>query len=236
MNTALRVDRLRAVLFDLDGTLYSQPPLRILMGLELLLLDARVRLSRQERALPAIVELRRAQEHFRTNAGPSVSDAITRFVAERTHLSHARVEEISSEWLHSRPLKYLRHVRRRGVRTFLQNLRQRGIRTAVVSDYPAAQKLAALRLTELFDVALCTTEAEIDALKPSPRGLLIACERLGIPPEQAAYIGDRPEVDAAAAAAAGMASLIIGAPARSGEAFFPFTSFQELDRVFQHTC
>jgi HAD superfamily hydrolase (TIGR01509 family) len=80
----------------------------------------------------------------------------------------------------------------------------------VLSDYPPAAKLAALGVDQYFDVAVCAQDAEVRAFKPSPRGIRVALARLGVEPREALYVGDRPEVDAAAAAAAGVPCVIVG--------------------------
>src|SRR5688500_2693868 len=58
--------RIRAVLFDLDGTLYRQAPLRALMALELLALPLIFNPVRAPRHWRALGAYRRAQEHLRT--------------------------------------------------------------------------------------------------------------------------------------------------------------------------
>jgi putative hydrolase of the HAD superfamily len=54
---------------------------------------------------------------------------------------------------------------------------------------------------------------DVNAFKPHPRGFLAAAERWGLAPDSILYVGDRPEVDAVGAAAAGMRCVVIGAPA-----------------------
>jgi N-acetyl-D-muramate 6-phosphate phosphatase len=51
-------------------------------------------------------------------------------------------------------------------------------------------------------------EEDVPAPKPDPRGLALAAARLGLRPEACVYVGDAP-VDAAAATAAGMDSILV---------------------------
>ena len=88
--------------------------------------------------------------------------------------------------------------------------------SAYSPTYPAAAKLAALGLTDRFDVVLTAQSPEVGVFKPHPRGLRIALERLGVPSHEALYVGDRPEVDAATAAAAGVPCVILGSRAAAG--------------------
>lgn len=64
-------------------------------------------------------------------------------------------------------------------------------------------KLRALGWGDLFDAALVTGEVGGD--KPDPRGFEAVCERLGVAPADAVYVGDSPDLDVAGATAAGMA-------------------------------
>lgn len=96
-----------------------------------------------------------------------------------------------------------------GLREFLVVCRTRGIHTGVVSDYPAARKLEALGLESYFEVAICAQDRSVQALKPNPRGLRVALERLGVKPADAIYIGDRCGVDDVAALAAGVCPVIL---------------------------
>src|SRR5438093_1053727 len=45
--------------------------------------------------------------------------------------------------------------------------------------------------------------------KPNPAIFHLAAERAGVAPEEAVYVGDHPRIDAAAAEAVGMASILI---------------------------
>jgi HAD superfamily hydrolase (TIGR01509 family) len=66
---------------------------------------------------------------------------------------------------------------------------------------------AALGLTDLVQAVVLADDVRPD-YKPHPKGLLIACERLGVDPAECVYIGDQ-ECDLQAAAAAGMDSILI---------------------------
>ena len=68
-------------------------------------------------------------------------------------------------------------------------------------------ELAALELEPLFATAVCGGETA--RRKPHPEPLLVALERLGIAPSEAAYVGDSPE-DVAMAKAAG--AFAVGIP------------------------
>ncbi|HKG04555.1 MAG TPA: HAD family hydrolase [Conexibacter sp.] len=67
---------------------------------------------------------------------------------------------------------------------------------------PQRAKLAAIGLAERFPVVVAS--AEVGIAKPDPQIFLLACERLGVAPASAAHVGDRLDLDAQGAAAAGL--------------------------------
>ncbi|MET8582736.1 HAD family hydrolase [Streptomyces collinus] len=68
-------------------------------------------------------------------------------------------------------------------------------------------KLRTLGLLDRFESVLCA--AELGVSKPDPGAFLAACEALGLPPGQVAYVGDHPEIDGRGAAEAGLLSVWI---------------------------
>jgi len=201
--------RLRAVLFDLDGTLYRQPRMRALMALEL----ATMVVSRPLQApvtWRVLSEFRKAQEALRGHQGDDHAAGQLEVAASRTGLTVQRVEAIVAEWIMERPLKHLPRCRAKGLFPLLDFLRDRQIKVGVFSDYPPELKLEALGLKGRFSVVLCSTDTEIGKFKPHPRGFLVACTRWQLHPSEILVVGDRADADAAGAAAAGMPCAIIG--------------------------
>lgn len=204
---------IRAVLFDLDGTLYDQPPLRSLMAFELCALPLTQRSwSKVCLTLRIIRYFRSIREDLRDLGCPTehtLADLQYTRAAEQVGASPAEVERIITEWMYRRPLKYLKWFRRKGAKAFLIEARQRGMKIGVFSDYPVNEKLAALGLGEYIQLSLCATDKDINAFKPHPRGFLKACEEWGLRPDEVLYVGDRSEVDAKGAEAAGMPCVIL---------------------------
>ena len=227
---------IQAVLFDLDGTLYRQAPLRAMMALELLTFPLLFNPIRAPRHWKALGAYRRAQEQLRTQEMVRGSQPIGRAqlhtAGQHANLPLPELESLVEEWMFRRPLKYLRFLRAPGLEVLLDWLAAAGVRTGVLSDYPAASKLEALGLAHRFSLVLSSSDPDIGALKPHPRGFLRACDRWGLHPREVLVVGDRPDVDAAGAAAAGMPCVIIGrARARAGRTFLPLASFKRLHRV-----
>src|SRR5438552_9723222 len=126
-----------------------------------------------------------------------------------TGTSVAEVDAVVRRWFYTEPLPMLRNRLREGVLELLVSARRCGVKTAALSDYPADEKLQALGVRELFDVVVCAQDVEVQTLKPDPRGLKVTLERLGVRRDHALYIGDRADVDAAAAERAGIACAIM---------------------------
>jgi phosphoglycolate phosphatase/putative hydrolase of the HAD superfamily len=202
----------RAILFDLDGTLYHQLPVRTFMAAELAGAAVTSLSLPRTSAIRTLRTFRRVREEMRELGCPTVSLEALQFerTAERCKEPVARVANLVDEWMFRRPLKYLAHCRRRAVMKLIARLRQNNVPLGVLSDYPVSEKLAVLDLTGAFSVTLCTTERAINAFKPHPKGFLVACERLGLSPRQVAYVGDRTDVDARGAHAAGMDCYLVG--------------------------
>jgi FMN phosphatase YigB (HAD superfamily) len=219
---------IRAVLFDLDGTLYCQAPLRAAMAVELSSVPAWRGPAVARRTWHILRTFRRTREQLRaaSNRTAALEELQYTAAAEKCGVDPDVVRGVVDEWMFRRPLRYLPAVRRRGSREALSGLRAQGVLVGVFSDYPTRAKLCALGLDALVSLQLCATDSEIDAFKPQPRGFLAACERWGIAPDRVAYVGDRPEVDAAGASAAGMACLIVGARRETGP--FRFTPLPAL--------
>ena len=192
----------RAWLVDLDGTLYHARPLKLLMAGELLLSGLPV--------LSVIREFRHAHEELRERGqGAPESDPFQLqlgMAAERLGKSTESIEPTIRRWMVERPGKWLRPLRRRSLIREIEAFRARGGRCALVSDYPARQKLSALGLTELFEVVVASGESQGPTrLKPDPSGYLTAARLLGLDPAECLVVGDRDDADGAAARAAGMA-------------------------------
>jgi FMN phosphatase YigB (HAD superfamily) len=222
--------RVRAVLFDLDGTMYRQTPLRALMMMELAArpFAAPRSLSRRLRVLSAF---RRAQEQLRHQSGAEfIGMAQIQRTAHETSVPAPEVEALVEEWMLRRPLKYLRRLRAAGLLEMLALLDRHRVPAGVYSDYPPEAKIDALGLSGRFAFALASSDPKIGTFKPHPRGFLRACERWHLHPREVLMVGDRADTDGAGAAAAGMPCVIIGRGRSSGR-HLVLPSFERLSRA-----
>ena len=223
---------IRAVLFDVDGTLYAQSRMRLAMVRELGLFTVTHPIAAAT-AIPVLRSYRRAQETMRQRVGVPVSRRTQiEIAASATGVAPGTVERIANEWMFERPLKRLAPCRAEGLVPLLDWMRGLSMPLGVLSDYPAHAKLDALGIAGYFDLVLSATDPDVAAFKPSPAGLNRACTRWGVEPADVLYIGDRLDVDAEAAAAAGMpCALITTRPVPDRPALVGFPSFMRLHRV-----
>lgn len=193
--------RHRLVVFDVDGTLYRQPPVRRAM-VRALALDAASRFSL--RRLLVVRDYRRRREVLADREHAFDEARLRRDTAEALGLDAGEVDRIVTNFIDTRPLPLLRPARVAGVQPLFAALRAAGVTVAALSDYPAAAKLEAMDLRADIVVAA----AEAGAQKPDPRGLAMVLERAGVRPDEALMVGDRADRDGLAAERAGTAFLL----------------------------
>jgi FMN phosphatase YigB (HAD superfamily) len=189
-----------AWLVDLDGTLYMGRWVKLAMAAELAL-----------GGWGAVGVLRRFRKEHELMRDEIDYDVASPFQLQIERTARARgvepaeVERIVRLWMVEKPLVWVRRSKRAELLHEIAAFHDGGGKTALVSDYPARQKLAALGASALFDVVVASgEEGGPPRLKPHPGGYLEAARRLGVAPERCLVIGDRDDADGAAARAAGM--------------------------------
>lgn len=206
----------RLAVFDLDGTLYRQRPLRKRMALSL---AGSVITKRTVSHVRTISLYRSLREQMAGETGPDFEARLLTAVARQSGLTEAAVSDVVADWIDERPLPFLRRCVTPGAHALFDALRHAGIIIGVWSDYPVARKLDALGLRA--DLMACASDEGIDALKPDPAGLLWMLAEAGVAPDQAWMIGDRVERDGEAAQRAGVSFLLRASQAPRGIAHVP---------------
>lgn len=194
---------IRLAVFDVDGTLYSQRALRSRMLGALLLASAR-RLSLRD--LRVVAFYRRHREELGDAEVEGFEPLLLARTAQHCGIRVEAARAICAEWLERRPLPLLRAARYPHLDRVFAALRANGIRIGILSDYPAAEKLAALGLDA--DLVVWAGEPAVNVLKPHARGLQLLMERAGVTPRETVMIGDRDERDGEIARRLGVRALI----------------------------
>ncbi len=200
----------RALLVDIDGTLYHQD--RVRLGMMWLL--ARAYLFRPfegRRVMRALSAYRHAQESLRaTPSDPAIpldqrqlrhAAADLRPHPRLSTAAHRSVDAQRAAGSTEEGATCRRHRNLRGTK----NPRLEDRRSLRLPGVPASSKL----WNSAVDEIVCAQDPDVQHFKPSPAGIEAALHRLHVDPADAIYIGDREDVDAAAARAAHVCSLIL---------------------------
>lgn len=211
---------IRAVAFDIDGTLY---PVRRIVPRSLPLICAHLKLFyafgkarqalRRERPGPA---LRRRQ-----------AELVAHLLGVDAGEAARRIEQVVyGQW----PRRFGRLRPYAGVVQTLAALRRQGLRLGVVSDSPfTREKLSALGLHGGWDAVVSADEA--GALKPNPEPFLRVAQLLAVPPGEVMFVGNSYHRDVVGAHCAGMrAAHFTRRRVRDGVAAVSFSHY----RMFPH--
>jgi FMN phosphatase YigB (HAD superfamily) len=218
--------RLRGVIFDLDGTLYTLEGVKVRMTLAL---------WSSVGVLRHLSSTRAALRPRDFESGEALSHAFYAELGRRAGLS----TEAAREWYESQFLTAFVDLLSKSARprpnllALLSRLREGGARLAVVSDFGhIPERLEALGIpASAFDDLLAADD--LGALKPSPRPLLRVAEGWGLRPDALIMVGDRLDLDAASAAAAGMEFLGVHGGALSRSKGPGFVSWTEASRLLE---
>jgi HAD superfamily hydrolase (TIGR01549 family) len=209
---------IRLVVFDVDGTLYKQRSLRLRMGRDMLIHAVA---KRELNAIGVISAYRRIRERLADEEAVDFEPVLIAETAKATSMSPERVHAIVSEWIDTRPLRYLRSCVFSGVPELFAGLQRAGKKIGIFSDYPATAKLAAMGLAAHHVV----TAGDVGVLKPQARGLQSLMAAASATARETLFIGDRTDRDGVAGQRAGVSILIKSS--KPIETFQTFKTFHD---------
>ena len=208
---------LKAVLFDVDGTLYPQS-FFIRTSLQFFLHHPRLsmafrNLRRDVRQFGGVEDLHLAQT--------SLAAGYMRIPAERA-------QELLERHIYGTYMDMLSKAKPYPkVEPLLADLKNSGLKLGVITDYPTDGKLSALGFDQYWDVAISADT--MGHLKPEPDTFLLASENLKISPEQIIYVGNEYKYDIIGAKRAGMkAAHLAQKPVPDSVADLTFSDFDDL--------
>lgn len=210
---------IRAVAFDVDGTLYPNAAM-YLRSLPFAL--RRIRLILAFAAVRREIRTRRPIDDLRATEAAMLAERL-RITPEQ---AHERIDrEIYGSWerVLDRVSPYP-HVEK-----CIRSLKQSGLQVAATSDFPVERKLQRLGLDHLFECRLWTEESGY--LKPHPESFLMIAGCLGVSPDEILYVGNSYAYDIVGAKRAGMmAAHRVRKPVPDTIADFSFSDYRDLFR------
>ena len=214
------ITKYKALVFDLDGTLYYQKRLRIKMAWMLLsyylchfwrikelFIVKKFREVREdwERISCSLCKDGEASESEGSASG--LEDEQYLYVAGKMKCSAMTVKNTVEAWMYERPLKTVYETRDIQLLELIERFRAGGQNIFIFSDYPIEDKLKALGIEA--DGMYAATDERVNELKPSPKGLELIMEDHGFASEDLLMIGDRMSRDGQAAVNAGCDYIIL---------------------------
>lgn len=204
----------KAVIFDLDGTLYYQKSFRIRMLLYLM--GHMLTHPSGVKDVFLIKKYREVREDWdeieKKGSYKEDMDLDSRqfeYVAGIKKVSTQRVRKAVSFFMLEAPLKLLPAYRDEVMAELIDKLHEKGVKVVVYSDYPVRDKLDALAIKA--DADFTSADEAIGCMKPDPKGLGVILGTLGLSAEDAIMIGDRYEKDGLAAEGNKMDYIIVSA-------------------------
>ena len=203
------ISEYKAVVFDLDGTLYYQGRLRIKMAW--MLFSYYLCHFWRLKELFVVKDFRHVREHWseydKTDGPGDLDDKQYALVADRMKTDKDKVRVIIREWMYERPLKTVYETRDTDLLELIGRIKAAGQKVYIFSDYPITDKLNALGLSA--DGSYAATDERVNELKPSPRGLKLIMEDGNYTSDEILMVGDRMSRDGEAAINAGCDYLIL---------------------------
>lgn len=186
--------KIRAVVFDVDGTLYPNWKMLLKSGIFFFhhpfVSMAFARLRKDVREIGGVEDLREAQISLAAGYLHTSREKAAYLLDTHIYGTYmAMFADIS-------PFPEVEHT--------LRFLRDRGIKIGIISDFPIRPKLSYLGLDEYWDMAISADE--IGALKPDPYPFIKAAEILEAEPSEILYIGNNYKYDIIGSKGAGFLS------------------------------
>ena len=194
---------LRAVLFDIDDTLFPTSAFaeRARRRAVQAMVDAGLAVDADE----AYEELQEVVAEFSSNYGRHFNQLVLRLGSKIRDGVHPAIVVASGVQAYHATKEHLAAFP--DALAALDELRRTDLVRGVISNgltVKQAEKIVRLGLSNAFSANAIFISEEIGVAKPHPRIFTVACDSVGVSPEEAMYVGDNPEMDVGPAHDAGL--------------------------------
>ena len=190
-------NKYKLILLDMDGTLYYQRKMQMLMCMEMLgyalchpfSLWKLKTISVFRKVRENAVGKEEKQEKVKTVSGSNLLQEHYKKTAVKIKKTPQEIEEVIDEWMFKRPLKHIYSCRDCVLCDKVQEWKQKGLKVVVYSDYPAENKCKALGI--FLDGVYSSDSERIRQMKPSSKAVEVILFDFGMEKEEVLVIGDR---------------------------------------------
>ncbi|MCQ2572600.1 MAG: HAD family hydrolase [Treponema sp.] len=221
MNTK-NFGEIKAVAFDIDGTLYETWRLNIRLPIHFL--SHLIFFAKYGKARKVLRE-----EKFSENFTGSFYEEQIKYMAKALHITEAKATEKLEKIVYSGLKSHFVKIKPcKNALECIKAFKEAGFKIALLSDFPPEQKGELWGIKPFCDEILGTEEC--GALKPSPVPFSIMAKNLGIKPEEILYVGNSYKYDVVGSKAAGMkaAWFTKKKPNKAGISDFVFRDYLDL--------
>lgn len=201
------VEGIRAVAFDIDGTIYPTHRFYLkvwpyyLKNLKFFINFGKVRKELHRRAA-SLTRLDSSQEK---DPAKSFYNEQSQLLAEKMHVSPEEAGRMIEDICYKGLVKYYTSVEPYAdALKVIYEIKASGLKVAILSDFPPEQKDDVWGMTKICDLVLGTESCGV--LKPSTVPYLRLAQELGLEPWQILYVGNSKTFDVGGSKKAGMKS------------------------------
>jgi len=182
-------DKLDCFIFDVDGTLYDQKSVRLVMLGKLLRYY-----GLRPKKLKELLAVQMFRHIWNNRAGRNMTmDELNRSIGKKLKLTEDKIRKIINKWMFTEPMNAVSDAAYQDVAEYIQKQYLAGKRIVVYSDYPVEAKMKALGLP--YHQMFVSGEGITPEHKPSETSIRAIINCLAVPKERVIYIGNSNKKD-----------------------------------------
>lgn len=207
---------IKAVAFDIDGTLYPNWKMH-LNSIPFFALHPRL-IYKFGEIRKNLRKLEHIDDFYGTQADLLAKELTIDSLQARKLIDTLFYDKWEKTFSRIKPFGNVKHV--------IKSIQALGLKTAVMSDFPIGRKLNYFGLENMWDVAVSSEESGY--LKPDSRPFLNLSEKLGVPPQEIIYVGNSYSYDVLGSKNVGMIAGHLSPNEKDGSiADFTFSSYSD---------